>query len=262
MSAVWWTISGNSRAIVASMVVHAGIFVGVAVAPRHALDTALPNAAETKLEFDVVATNVLDQEHQEKAPAGVATPAHHHHDYPVPLSHDATPHDPHLEHPHGALPSASVPVAAPPLAETTPDDHLPTFALSSGSLTAPPGPTVSARAHSGLEPTFAGLDSRPTSSDESALSPAQVSQLARALHPLSPHYPDSARQNEIEADVQLEIVVSAEGSVAAARVLKHAGYGFDEAALEAVRHGQFAPALRQGKAVRVRMPWTIQFRLR
>ena len=52
------------------------------------------------------------------------------------------------------------------------------------------------------------------------------------------------------------------GRVLEARSLSHHGYGLDEAAERAIRTWQFSPALRDGHPVRVRMRWTVQFRLR
>ena len=71
-----------------------------------------------------------------------------------------------------------------------------------------------------------------------------------------------ARQAEIESDFPVEIVVDSDGSVAAARAVNRVGYGLDEAALRAIREYRFSPALRAGRPVRVRMRWTVQFRLR
>jgi len=48
--------------------------------------------------------------------------------------------------------------------------------------------------------------------------------------------------------------------VVSARALQHAGYGFDEAAMAALRTYRFAPAKRNGRAVAVRMKWTVDFR--
>jgi TonB family protein len=62
--------------------------------------------------------------------------------------------------------------------------------------------------------------------------------------------------------VPLEIVVSPAGTVETARVLRPAGHGLDQAALDAVRSYRFAPATKDGHAVRVRMQWLVQFRLR
>jgi len=75
-------------------------------------------------------------------------------------------------------------------------------------------------------------------------------------------YPTAARRAEVEADLALEIVVDVDGRVMAARVLQPAGYGLDEEAVRAVRAYRFSPARRDGRPVRVRMPWTVQFRLR
>jgi len=70
-----------------------------------------------------------------------------------------------------------------------------------------------------------------------------------------------ARSNEAEADVSLEIVVDTTGAVREARPLSRAGLGFEESALAAIRGYRFSPALKDGHAVRVRMRWTVQFRL-
>ncbi len=75
-------------------------------------------------------------------------------------------------------------------------------------------------------------------------------------------YPPVARQAEIESDFPIEIVVDVDGRVVAARAVSRVGYGLDEAALRAIREYRFSPALRAGRPVRVRMRWTVQFRLR
>jgi protein TonB len=75
-------------------------------------------------------------------------------------------------------------------------------------------------------------------------------------------YPAAARQAEIEVDLPVEIVIETDGRVSTARALGRAGYGLDEAAQRAVRLYRFSPALRAGLPVRVRMRWTMQFRLR
>jgi protein TonB len=84
---------------------------------------------------------------------------------------------------------------------------------------------------------------------------------ARLVAGLAPSYPDTARAAGIEGDVRLELVVGVSGTVESARVVRGVGHGLDEAALHAVRQFRFAPATRGGQAVRVRMGWSIQFRL-
>jgi TonB family protein len=76
-----------------------------------------------------------------------------------------------------------------------------------------------------------------------------------------PEYPSEARAARVEADVPLEIVVDERGRVVESTLLRRAGHGFDESALRALQSYRFAPAQRAGVAVRVRMRWTVAFRL-
>ncbi len=88
-----------------------------------------------------------------------------------------------------------------------------------------------------------------------------VSSRAHLLEGRAPEYPAAARAAAVEAELPLEIVVDALGSVVDARLLRHAGYGLDEAALRAVRSYRFSPARRAGREVSVRMRWVVDFRL-
>jgi len=58
----------------------------------------------------------------------------------------------------------------------------------------------------------------------------------------------------------LALIVEASGEVSAARVLRAAGHGLDEAAFEAARRLRFAPGRALGAAVAVRVTWTCRFR--
>lgn len=77
-----------------------------------------------------------------------------------------------------------------------------------------------------------------------------------------PTYPDAARADGVEGEVRLELVVGTSGLVESARVVHGVGHGLDESALRAARDFRFAPASMGGYPVRVRMGWSIQFRLR
>jgi TonB family protein len=89
-----------------------------------------------------------------------------------------------------------------------------------------------------------------------------VSAPAKLAGTVTAAYPAEARADDVEGEVALEIVVDAEGRVIDARVVKRAGHGFDDSALVAIKQYRFSPAQRDGRSVRVRMPWTVQFRLR
>jgi periplasmic protein TonB len=134
------------------------------------------------------------------------------------------------------------------------------FALSAG--------TVATATAAGIETSTAsstasriGSSSAGGPGDGAAVVEGDVSVPARLLTSRPLVYPPAARQAEIEVDLPLEIIVDAAGGVSAARGLTRAGYGLDEAALQAIRGYRFAPALRDGRPVRVKMRWTVQFRL-
>jgi TonB family protein len=98
--------------------------------------------------------------------------------------------------------------------------------------------------------------------DDVVVPAAAVEVAARPVRAVAPTYPAGARADDREGEVTVELVVDRDGRVVEARVTRPAGHGFDEAALTAVRAYRFSPAQRRGRAVRVRMPWSVQFRLR
>jgi protein TonB len=97
--------------------------------------------------------------------------------------------------------------------------------------------------------------------DTEAVPEEGVSTPARLARGGAPVYPQLAREKGVEADVPLEIVISPAGVVESARALSHPGYGLEQAALEGVRSYRFSPAIQRGRPVRVRMRWTVEFRL-
>ena len=62
--------------------------------------------------------------------------------------------------------------------------------------------------------------------------------------------------------MRLSVVFGADGSVRDIQVIRNAGYGLDEAAIEAASRIKFVPAQRGGKAVSFRMVVEISFDLR
>jgi protein TonB len=103
---------------------------------------------------------------------------------------------------------------------------------------------------------------RANESDAEALSERAVDGQARLVRGVAPGYPDAARLEGVEGDVQLELVVGSSGAVESARVIRGVGHGLDDSALSAAKQFRFAPASKGGHAVRVRMAWSIEFRLR
>ncbi len=99
--------------------------------------------------------------------------------------------------------------------------------------------------------------------------PYEVAELTRAPRPLAQPpperlralYPEAARKANLEANVSLRLLISAQGEVVEARLVRGAGNGFDEVALRLAREIRFAPGERGGKPVEVWIPWTFRFRL-
>ena len=130
------------------------------------------------------------------------------------------------------------------------------FALSAGSIAG-----LSEAVEQGASTQGHGLISSTAGDPAGPLPENAVDEPARIAAAAPPTYPESARRAEVELDLPLELVVSPQGRVVAARALTHPGFGLEEAALAAVRSYLFHPARRARREVPVRMKWMMQFRL-
>ena len=77
-----------------------------------------------------------------------------------------------------------------------------------------------------------------------------------------PVYPKFARRMGKEGRVLLSMLIDETGRLIEVRVIEKAGYGFDEAALEAVRSSLFKPALENGVPISCRARMAIRFQLK
>jgi periplasmic protein TonB len=82
------------------------------------------------------------------------------------------------------------------------------------------------------------------------------------LREVKPVYTEEGRRRGVEGDVVLEVVVRADGSVGAMRILRGLGAGLDQRATDAVRQWRFSPARRFGTPVDVLVEVAVEFRLR
>jgi protein TonB len=231
-----------------SAVVHAAALLAPLVYFGH---SAAPGAAETVVDLAPDETVLEPQPEPIPTALGVSVATvfpNHTHPYPVPAGHDATPHDPNLVHPHATPPALAAPAAASPVSTTT--DDTPSFTVVVGPSH---GDSFGAVAATGT--------AAPHVDPSAVVSEQAVDTRARLVHGHPPSYPPEAREDGIEGDVGLELVVGDTGAVESARVVRGMGHGLDDAALQAARAFQFAPAMKDGHAVRVRMAWSMQFRL-
>ncbi len=90
----------------------------------------------------------------------------------------------------------------------------------------------------------------------------EVTQLPRIKKASQPTIPDAFRQAQREALVVIEVEIDARGRVVGARVMRHADYGLDDAALAAARSTEFEPALMGTQPVPVRYQLPYRFKVR
>lgn len=92
--------------------------------------------------------------------------------------------------------------------------------------------------------------------------PGSGIQPPRLLREVKAGYSEEARRRGLQGNVELEIVVRADGTVGAVTVLRALGSGLDERAVAAVKQWRFSPATRVGQAVDVVVSVAVEFKLR
>ncbi len=256
----------GSRALLvgASAALHLAVFAAAVRGDRHGDDLAsVTAAAALEIPLDVK----LDAPADDSAAAHVHERSHTH-PYPVAPDHDRVDHDPSIQHTpyaphehdvhanHANDASKNVePAAAPETMTAAPDaPAMPHFTMSNANAPIANGPVSGSSQGSASAP--------PPGDDSAPVAETLVSTRATLASGGLPVYPAEAREQEVEADIPVEIVVSPSGVVTDAKVLSHTGYGLDEAAVAAVRGYRFHPAQRGGHSVAVRMRWDVSFKLR
>ena len=103
----------------------------------------------------------------------------------------------------------------------------------------------------------AGLDDRSIDAEVAV----EVDQNPRVLGKIKPKYPEAARRANKEDVVVVEFTVGVDGRATDIKVVTPKGYGFDEAAIEAVKKARFVPAKRGKESVPKRVRQRIRFDL-
>lgn len=116
-------------------------------------------------------------------------------------------------------------------------------------------------------PTAALLDGAPVEPSATPPDPnhvfgeGEVDAVATPLGRVEPRYPSRMQLLGREGTVVLDVVVGTDGAVQSASVRTSAGRDFDDATQHAVAQQRFAPALREGRAVRSRVTYRYTFTL-
>lgn len=103
----------------------------------------------------------------------------------------------------------------------------------------------------------AGLGDRNIEAEVSV----EVDQNPRVLRKVDPEYPEAAKRANREAVVFVEFTVDVDGKATDIKVVDPKGFGFDEAAIEAIKKWRFTPAKKDGVSVPKRVRQPIRFNL-
>jgi TonB family protein len=90
-----------------------------------------------------------------------------------------------------------------------------------------------------------------------------IGEFPRTLHEEKgdSYYPGEARRMGLEGQVLLRVGIDRHGAIRSVRVIKKAGYGFDDAAVRAMWKFKFTPArTREGEPVDFLITYTYTFR--
>ena len=96
--------------------------------------------------------------------------------------------------------------------------------------------------------------------DDEAAAAREGLRLPQPYRRLRPNYPETAARAEAEATVDVQLEIDARGEVSRVEVVRWAGFGLDEAAVNTVRQLHFAPARRDGAPVPMRVLLRYNFR--
>ncbi|HWN41342.1 MAG TPA: TonB family protein [Thermoanaerobaculia bacterium] len=154
---------------------------------------------------------------------------------PAPVPVQETP-EPEVK----TVAKVETPAPAPALPEPTPEPAKPE-PVQQAAVPVPPTPAPVRKTQFGDTVQFGSAGATP---------PKLASRL-------EPRYPTAAQRLNKAADVDIKVLVDENGRVTdAQRIGQKAGFGFDEAAIEAAKRAQFTPATKDG--VRVKMWYTLR----
>ena len=91
--------------------------------------------------------------------------------------------------------------------------------------------------------------------------PYKVTRLPELASEFKATYPEEARKLGLEGQVVLRLTVDSTGKVAKAVLVKGAGNGFDEAAMDAVKRFKFKPGTEGDEAIATEITYTYTFLL-
>jgi len=137
-------------------------------------------------------------------------------------------------------------------------------AISAASLAPSDGPGIGGRAGSGQGPGNGPGDRFGPGGLGEGYLPGNGVGAPRLIREVKPGYTSEAMRARIQGTVRLQAIVSPDGSVSAARVIRSldAVFGLDQEALKTVKQWHFVPGTLAGRAVPVLIEVELTFTLR
>jgi periplasmic protein TonB len=89
--------------------------------------------------------------------------------------------------------------------------------------------------------------------------PSKVARLPEVVSEFVAEYPEEARRLRVQGTVVMRLTVDGTGRVAKVSVIKSADKALDAAAVEALRHFKFKPAIYAGSAVSTEITYSYKF---
>jgi protein TonB len=163
----------------------------------------------------------------------------------------------------------NAPPSIPPTIARIHDEPLPPAQFPSTSIGVPGG-IYAGQSGAGLDPVMQNIlrNATPQPPPPQTTKPARPVRIreggnvsaARLIYQPKPEYPQLARMARIEGGVELEAVISKEGTIEELKVLR--GHPLlVKAALEAVRQWRYQPTLLNGEPIEVITEITVNFKL-
>jgi len=84
----------------------------------------------------------------------------------------------------------------------------------------------------------------------------------KLIHSVDPEFSKEARKAKFSGVVEVYLVVDEDGNPTHVRVVKSAGMGLDEEAVNAVSQYKFLPATKDGQPVKVEVYIDVNFQIR
>jgi periplasmic protein TonB len=176
---------------------------------------------------------------------------------PRPVIHRAAPKPPPaLPRPNSETPPPPTAQPAAPVFGVTPESVIP----GESAVAVPVGNTLMTKDRTPAKGPPAPL---PPAPDPNAFAPAEdnlIAQHAAVLNEVVAEYPPEARRLGIEGRVVVRIAIDRKGNVRWTKVIRSAGHGMDEAAMQALAKSRFRPArTADGRTVDQVITWKYEF---